>query len=140
MNKKFLSQKEIDRILSIKLNEDKRYLKITKTMRILRQQRIGKFFNFSDPLREYLPYVIVTESPSIAVKFNKFLRKILLLEVKIGNLEDKLMYKNRNKKVDENYDVLLTKLEEYVKQYEVLVKRLSLDDLKKEFLKNQKQR
>ena len=140
MNKKFLSQKEIDRILSIKLNEDKRYLKITKTMRILRQQRIGKFFNFSDPLREYLPYVIVTESPSIAVKFNKFLRKILLLEVKIGNLEDKLMYKNRNKKVDENYEVLLTKLEEYVKQYEVLVKRLSLDDLKKEFLKNQKQR
>ena len=140
MNKKFLSQKEIDRILSIKLNEDKRYLKITKTMRILRQQRIGKFFNFSDPLREYLPYVIVTESPSIAVKFNKFLRKILLLEVKIGNLEDKLMYKNRNKKVDDNYEVLLTKLEEYVKQYEVLVKRLSLDDLKKEFLKNQKQR
>ncbi len=140
MNKKFLSQKEIDRILSIKLNEDKRYLKITKTMRILRQQRIGKFFNFSDPLREYLPYVIVTESPSIAVKFNKFLRKILLLEVKIGNLEDKLMYKNRNKKVDENYEVLLIKLEEYVKQYEVLVKHLSLDDLKKEFLKNQKQR
>ena len=136
-----LTQDEIDKILSITRNEDTRFDELAKHYYALKNQRIMRFYNFADPLHEYIPYFIVNKNPSIAVEFNKFIKDILVLETKIGNLLDKLRFKKRNEKVDENYEVLLLKLKNSVKEYEGLVlKYLTLNDLKKELLKNQKQR
>ncbi len=144
MNKRFLNQEEIDEILSalsFKENEDKRFLDIVKNFNTLKHQRFIKFHNFSSPVKEYIPYVIAIKNPSIAVEFNKFIEKILVLESKIGKFEDKLRYKCRDEKVDNNYEVLLKKFENYVKEYKRLVlKYKSLDKLKSELLKNQNQK
>ncbi len=136
-----LTQDEIDKILSVVHNEDTRFSDLAKHYHALKNQRIMKFYNFADPLHEYIPYIIANKNPSIAVEFNKFIKNILVLEAKINNLMDKLRFKNRNEKVDKNYEDLLLKLKNSVKGYESLVlKYLTLNDLKKELLKNQKQR
>lgn len=104
----------------------------------IKDQRIEKFYDSSNKLEKYVPYNIVVKNPFIAVEFDKYIKKILVLEKKI---EEQLLKVVSKDKTDKEYKILLEKYENNIKAYRDLVlKYPSLNDLKDDLVKNQKQR
>ena len=133
-----LTQEEIDKILSIKQNEDDDFVKLNKEFYSLGRCRFRKFFNLSTPHKEYIPYEIITNNPSISVSFNRFINKILVLDNNIRKLLSSLRFASSENK---GYNDLIKKLRKYISDYKELVyKYNSLYDLRDDLLKNQRQR
>ena len=137
-----LNQEEIDAILSYinDQNDDPKFVKLDDVFTKIRNKRVAKFFNHSDPLREYMPYVIVSQNPSISVEFNKIVNKILVLESEIIKQIFKLRKKSKYND-DKDYEKDVKKLKSKITEYKKLFNKYSsLNDLKNDLLNNQRQR